>query len=359
MKSNAYRVGAVAVLAGALPLGVGVAARPSRHAAARPHLYHVTIGVNAPYSLLAVNEFLPGRLTIHAGDSVQWTNANGSEPQTVTFGPPEYTPSLILSATNPEINPAIAKSQGGRVVADTGSIHSSGALMSGVRGLGLSYTYTFPHTGTYFYRSLFHPLTLGEIDVVSSNKTASGDPPDRGDSAVTALRSVARVLIDQQTADASGANNGGESVEVGFGNKDVSLNIFAPAGIVIPVGSTVTWENRETSGDPHVVVLSGEGGSAAISAGAPMYTGRAADGGLTLNPSYATPTLPSGTQVMTGTLPSGKLISSGILYGSSPAYPSNVPSKYTVTFMIPGQYDYVDPFHGNGTPGRIHVVAAP
>ncbi len=359
MKSNAYRVGAVAVLAGALPLGVGVAAHPSYRAAARGRLYHVTIGVNAPYSLFAANEFLPGRLTVHVGDSVQWTNADAGEPQTVTFGPAEYTPSLILSASNPEINPAIVKPQGSRTIGDAGSIHSSGALMSGVRGLGLSYTYTFRSVGTYFYRSLFHPLMLGEIDVVSSGKPASADPPDRGDSAIAALRSTASALVTQQTADASGADNGGETVEVGVGNKDVSLNVFAPAGIVIPTGSTVTWETRETSGDPHVVVLSGEGGTANISAGTPMYTGVATDGGLTLNPAFAAPTLPSGTQIVTGTLPSGKQISSGILYGSSPAYPSNVPFKYAVTFMIPGQYDYVDPFHGNGTPGRIHVVAAP
>jgi len=353
MRINISRIGSVAVLAGALPFGVGMTTHYPRHAAPRPHVYHVSIGVNAPYSLFAANEFLPGRLTIHAGDSVQWTNANGSQPQTVTFGPAEYTPSLILSASKPEINPAIVKTQGGHVVGDATAIHSSGALMTGVRGLGPSYTYTFRGVGTYFYRSLFHPLMLGEIDVVPPSKPASADPPDRGDSAVTALRSVARALIDEQTSDAHGADVGSPTVSVGFGNRDVSLNVFSPAGLQVHVGATVTWQTGETSGDPHAIVVNP---STATSSGALLYTGLAHDGGLTINPAYATPTLPSGTQVVTGTISGSTEVSSGILYGSSPAYPSGTPPKYSLTFMAPGQYLYVDPFHGNGTPGRVNVV---
>jgi len=344
MRSKLYRVGA-------LPLGAAVAAHaPSR--AVRPHLYHVTIGINAPYALLAANIFLPGKLTVHVGDSVQWTNADGSEPQTITFGPVNYTPSLFLSASNPEVNPAIVKPQGGQVVRDPGVIHSSGALMSGVSGLGLSYTYTFRAAGTYFYRSLFHPLMLGEIDVVPSSQPASADPPDRGDTAVTALRSTADALLTEQLSDEGAADSGGVTVNVGFGNKDVSLNIFAPAGIQVHVGDTVTWQTRETSGDPHAIVFNASTGASA--GAAPLYTGLASDGGLTVNPTYAKPTLPSGTQVMTGTISPGQ--QSGLLYGSSPAYPSLTPSKYTLTFLIPGRYYYIDPFHGNGTQGQVHVL---
>ncbi len=354
MRRTIYRTGAVAALVSALPLGAATAAHaPAR--AVRPHLYHVTIGINAPYALLEANVFLPGRLTVHVGDSVRWTNADGGEPQTVTFGSVDYTPSLFLSASNPEVNPAIVKPQGGQVVRDAGTIRSSGALMSGVSGLGLSYTYTFRAVGTYFYRSLFHPLMLGEIDVVPSSQPASADPPDRGDSAVTALRSTADALLTQQLSDAGSADSGGVTVNVGFGNKDVSLNIFAPSGIQVHVGDTVTWQTKEVSGDPHAIFFI-TAASATNPGAAPLYTGLAADGGLTVNPTYAKPTLPSGTQVMTGTISSGQLYNSGLLYGSSPAYPSLTPSKYSLTFLIPGRYYYIDPFHGNGTQGQVHVL---
>ncbi len=350
MRSNLYRTGVVAALVGALPLGAAVAAHePAR--AVRPHLYHVTIGVDVPYGLMAVNEFLPGRLTIHVGDSVQWTNADGGEPQTVTFGSVDYTPALFLSTDNPEANPAIVKPQGGHVVRDA-SIHSSGALMSGVKGLGASYTFTFRAVGTYFYRSLFHPLMLGEIDVVPSSQPASADPPDRGDSAVTALRSTADALLVEQQSDEHASDSGSVTVNVGFGNKDVSLNIFAPSGIQVHVGDTVTWRIMETSGDPHAIVFNPSTG---VSAGtAPLYTALAPDGGLTVNPAYAKASLLSGTDVTTGTLSSSQ--QSGLLYNASPAYPSQTPFQYSLTFLIPGRYYYVDPFHGNGTQGQVHVL---
>jgi len=355
MRRTIYRTGAVAALVAALPLGAAVAAHaPAR--AVRPHLYHVTIGIDVPYGLMAVNEFLPGKLTVHVGDSVQWTNADGSEPQTVTLGSVDYTPALFLSTDNPEANPAIVKPQGGHVVRDAGSIHSSGALMSGVKGLGSSYTFTFRAAGTYFYRSLFHPLMLGEIDVVPSSQPASADPPDRGDTAVNALRSTADALLTQQRSDAQAANSSGSlEVSVGFGNKDVSLNIFAPAGIQIHAGSTVTWRMNETSGDPHAILLV-TAASATNAGAAPLYTSLAADGGLTVNPAYAKASLLSGTDVTTGTLsPSGQY-SSGLIYNSSPAYPSQTPFQYSLTFLLPGQYSYIDPFHGNGTLGQVHVL---
>jgi len=358
MRSNLYRTSLAAVLVGVLPLGAAVAAHaPSP--ATRPHRYHVTIGIDAPYALMSVHEFLPGKLTVHVGDSVQWTNAAAGDPQTITFGPIDYTPALFLSANNaqvsPEANPAIVRPQGGRSLSDASSIHSSGALMSGVRGLGASYTFTFRAAGTYFYRSLFHPLMLGEIDVVPASRPASADPPDRGDSAVTALRSTADALLIEQRSDEHASDSGGVSVSVGFGNKDMSLNIFAPSGIQIHVGDTVTWQTTETSGDPHAIFFL-TAASVTNPGAAPLYTRLASDGGLTVNPAYGIPTLPTGSQIMTGTIASNQQYSSGLLYGSSPAYPSATLAKYTLTFLIPGRYYYIDPFHGNGTQGQVHVL---
>jgi hypothetical protein len=111
----------------------------------------------------------------------------------------------------------------------------------------------------------------------------------------------------------------------------------------------VNWVIHETSGDPHAVIL----GNLTSNHFKP-YIGLASDGGLAFDPVIAKPSLPSGTSVITGTLKPN--LSSGILYGSSVAYPSTPPSRYSLTFMVPGLYAVLDPFGGGrGTP-EVRVI---
>jgi len=359
MKNLHIALGAVVLAAApALPLGArAAAARSTRHTArqARPHLYRVAIGVNTSLPVLTVNKFVPDRLIIHVGDSVQWTNAVPNEPQTVTFGPVENTPSLITLADLSEIDPRVTRPQGRRVVGDVSlTVYSSGVLMGGVRGLSASYTFTFRTVGSYLYRSLFHPSSVSEIDVVAANKPASPDPIDRGSSVVSALVSAATVLRDEASLErrgGSGGSNGVPEIEVGVGNNNVSINKFTPTGLTVKVGTQVTWMLRETSGDPHALVFSPN--NTELQGHEPLYTGLAADGGLKINSVYTKATLASGTSVTAASIPAGS--TSGILYGSAVNYPSKAPSSYTLTFQAPGQYYYADPFYPDML-GQINVV---
>lgn len=353
----------VSALTAALLAGTAeVSARPD--AGARTNLYRVEIGVPMPYPMLTVHTFLPARITIHAGDSVEWTNTTGSEPQTVTFGPIENTPPLIVANGGPmEIDPLVAQPRGGRTIGDVSlDVYSSGVLMSGLRGHSTRYTFTFKTPGTYLYRSLFHPGALGEVDVVPASQPVAPPPLDRAPGAFAALRAISNALYLNTPAERAGGANGvtGATVLIGFGNSSVSVNKFTPAGVTIAAGDSVTWVTRETSGDPHEIVFrptDSESQGHGV-----LYGGFAADGGLKLDAAYVAPTLPSGTTVTTDTQTTlqsaGGRWQSGLLYGSSINAQSRTPSSYTLTFAAPGQYYYADPFY-TGMFGEVNVIPAP
>jgi plastocyanin len=43
--------------------------------------------------------FLPGTIRIHAGETVEWINADPTEPHTVTFGNEPANPQMLVTAT--------------------------------------------------------------------------------------------------------------------------------------------------------------------------------------------------------------------------------------------------------------------
>lgn len=311
---------------------------------ARPHLWRVNIGVGFFYSGLVVNKFAPDTLKIHAGDSVRWDNISVGRPQTVTFGPILNTPPLFTSAGGAEANPRIVQPQGGKVVGSSAiTVYSSGAIARGIPGLQPGYTFTFPEVGKYFYRSLFHPLSLGEIDVLPAGAPVSSDPPDTGASYYDALRSADKVIASITPSERDGGASGGNSttILIGGGDANVSTTKFSPMGLTVKVGATVTWAINEESGDPHDLYFG------PLGLAAPTYTRMAPDGGLMVNPVYARISLPSGTTVTTATTKLATVWNSGILYGSSVQYPSPTPSKYSLTFAVPGRFIFVDPFYAN------------
>jgi plastocyanin len=144
------------------------------------------------------------------------------------------------------------------------------------------------------------------------------------------------------------------TVQIGGGDGNISLTTFSPNGLVIKAGSTITWTINEESGEPHVLVFFP---TIKDSSGQPIYTGRAPDGGLIVNPAYRTASLPSGTTITTDTVKAATpRFTSGLLYGSSPNAQSAVPSQYTLTFTISGNYLYQDPFLPGNNLGAVQVV---
>jgi plastocyanin len=294
---------------------------------------------------------------------VQFTNVIGNAPQTVTFGPLLNTPALFPSASKAEVNPQIARPQGGTKVVDPSStIYSSGALLTGVPGARSSYTFSFPTSGVFSYRSLFHPDTLGQILVVPPEVPASPDPPDQSAALFDGLRGLAQVVPDLLSSARSGVVFSGRtaqaqiSVKVGDGSNIISIQTFLPAVITCQVGATVTWQIGETDGDPHEIVFN-QPSTAESQGGVPLYTGFAPDGGLKVNPAYWKPSLLSGTTVITSTVqhaPNHRW-TSGILYQGGVTSPSAVPTQYSLTFNAPGAYTITDPFHVNMT-GTVSVL---
>jgi len=341
-------LGAV-VLGFTVPRTVGLAQRPAKTAS--PHLWHVNIGVDFFYGGLNINAFFPSNFTIRQGDSVQFTNQSPLRPQTVTFGPILATPPLITRADFTEINPRVVKPQGGKLVGDTTiNVYSSGALMGSIPGLPTKFTFTFPNPGTYLYRSLFHPQSLAQIVVVGPNQPVSPDPPDSGQGYREVLRSADKAINTARSGQRNnGVSFGGPSIEIGGGDGNVSLNTMSPEGVTIKVGAKVTWVVRETSGDPHAIVIN----PVSISQGTP-YTSLAPDGGLAIDPRIAKPSLMSDTTVVTDTVKPNS--SSGIIYGSSVDAPSTPPTSYTLTFGIPGGYIIYDPFGGARGLPQINVI---
>ena len=50
-------------------------------------------------SYLAIMRFMPSQITVHVGDTVEWTNFNPAEPHTVTFGVEPLVPTAMLGTT--------------------------------------------------------------------------------------------------------------------------------------------------------------------------------------------------------------------------------------------------------------------
>ncbi len=340
--------------------GHGAPVRRGPHTSAqqpRHNLYHVDIGVDTTVAALSVYKYVPDHLTIHSGDSVEWTNAVPAEPQTVTFGPLEAAVPLVVRNDVFEINSRVVRPSGGHVVGDvTAHTYSSGALMQGIAGLSNSYRFRFDTPGIYIYRSLFHPDSQGEIDVAPTSKPASPLHPDRGASMFDALRSASQALASEQAGDtgaaANSGNNGGIGIAVGSGNGDVSLNTFSPAGVTVRAGTTITWTVHETSGDPHVLVFNP---TDADRAGPRFYVGLSSSGALQTNPAYGARTQIQGMAVTTGTVPAGGRIVSDILYGSSANAQAVTYTSYSLRFDLPGFYYYIDPFHADMA-GAVYVL---
>lgn len=86
--------------------------------------------------------FVPGTLTIHAGDTIVWTQRDPHEAHTVTILAPGQTPQ--------QADQNLAKQVGGHVV------NGLGFFNSGLIWYGQSYALTFNKPGTYHYRCLLH-----------------------------------------------------------------------------------------------------------------------------------------------------------------------------------------------------------
>jgi plastocyanin len=93
--------------------------------------------------------FLPQRIVVHAGDTVDWTNRDPETPHTVTFGVEPGGGPLGAFA------PSGVDGPGHATLTDPGASANSGFIGAGLPfGTGFSATFVAP--GTYHYICALH-----------------------------------------------------------------------------------------------------------------------------------------------------------------------------------------------------------
>jgi plastocyanin len=81
-----------------------VAARVARNSSQSGHPIRVItsgglVATGGGKSYLAIMRFLPSKITVHVGDTVEWTNFDPAEPHSITFGVEPLVPTAVLGAT--------------------------------------------------------------------------------------------------------------------------------------------------------------------------------------------------------------------------------------------------------------------
>jgi plastocyanin len=107
--------------------------------------------------------FIPTNLTIHAGDSVEWTRGDVEVPHTVAFLSGGKEPDFVLVEPQQRgppkfvLNPVVQMSSGGKVYIGKGYFNS-GAIWAAMLPLPgpHSYNLTFDMPGNYKYLCIFH-----------------------------------------------------------------------------------------------------------------------------------------------------------------------------------------------------------
>ena len=71
---------------------------PTAASAASPQAWHVAAGAQTPDEAIQGNVFLNNNITIHTGDTVDWTIKSG-EPHTISFFAPSSEPFFATTGT--------------------------------------------------------------------------------------------------------------------------------------------------------------------------------------------------------------------------------------------------------------------
>lgn len=211
-----------------------------------PRTWHAVVGVESRNHAIQGMAFLPGVLWINVGDTVVW-NVKGGDIHTVTFLKPGQT----LPPFNPA-DPLQALPQGSHVY-DGVSYYNSGT-MSNFPGLpvpgGNRYKLTFGVVGDFIYHCLVHPAMTGVIHVRPAGTPypfSQQDYNEQIEQQTDAILDDGAVLADQ-AEDSSTSHQ----VTLGIGDGLVAVMRFFPQHIVIHVGDTITFANRDVV-EPHTV----------------------------------------------------------------------------------------------------------
>jgi plastocyanin len=204
--------------------------------------------------------FLPNELWVHAGDSIRWTFPT-HERHTLTFlkpgqtRPPGFGPVFGVPVGCPGLTPDGSSFDGSACV-------TSGVLISPLdtdpATSAPTYSVSFPAPGNFKFVCLIHADMTGVVHVVNPSAPLPHDQHfyDRQAESeqVVLLADASRlegrrtpVDLDQPQTNPVAAGIGEIVTMTGAGSQTASLMRFVRDTMVVRVGDTVEWTNRDAS----------------------------------------------------------------------------------------------------------------
>jgi plastocyanin len=355
----------VAVAAFAVP---GVAL-PAQHARAAT-TYTVYLGEFAqpPASLKnipgTINQFLPSKLVIAAGDKVTFTSNSfhsvtySAKPIPLLVPDPKKgtyagltdaagTPFYFDDLTKIIYNPLAFGPFGPKTISGATPVSSGAMGPQGPKSPPATATYTFPKPGTYRLFCTLHPGMKATV-VVKPAGSAVPETPDQVKAQALKLQTAAYPKAIALNKTKVAAPN---TVAMGVGG-GVAMIAYYPKVLKVKAGSTVTFVNKSAS-EVHNIVF-----------GPKKYLeqwGKTTD--LLLpkgpgGPNQATPIIPYGTDPKPLTYAGATAHGNGFFatpVAAGTAIPGLARSS-RVTFSTPGTYKYFCWIHGPDMGGTIVVT---
>ena len=324
----------------------------------------LTVLVGAGKDTVAVNAFLPSKVTIRAGDTIMWELNHPEEFHTTVFlsgaeTPPVFVPVPGGGPNELQVNQQLAFPTSGPTkppeLYDGTGFYGSGIMYNfpaGPPGVPPNYDLrlTFTTPGTYEYLCVLHPPMKATVTVVESNDP---DVPTQAEINAEAkveedaLKAEIQRLVDAGNSAQSELGPGGTTiwhVQAGAAGDPPTAQAFdfLPGDITVEEGDTIIW----TSVMFHNVTF--HPGRLAPDLLAQISSANIPDV-FTLNPETAFPSKPSGEFDGTG------FWSSGIIGNDFAPLPGG--KSFAMTFSKPGSYRYVCAVHRVlGMEGTVTVV---
>ncbi|MDQ3513118.1 MAG: hypothetical protein M3462_05545, partial [Chloroflexota bacterium] len=327
-------------------------------------VWRVLVGSMDMMMGLEINAFLPGEITINAGDSVFFDFGPMGGFHNVRFGtaplplflpadaalelPIEGTPAAAATAPVLAFNSEIlfANPPAGPLAYDGTADINSGIYF--FREPGQPFVLSFPTAGTYGYVCDVHLGMMGNIIVQEAGSELPMDQAaiDALGAEQLAAHMEAGAAFATDYAAAGTPEAGVHEVAAGISDGQTDGVVFLPRRVEIAAGETVRWTNLSGI-SPHTVTFLG---------GTPapedllVVGGEAGPPTFVVNPNTFYPT------DMQGTYSGEGFRNSGYLFGGElanliqiPNY--ETPTTFEVTFDTPGEYPYYCIIHAGAPEG--------
>jgi plastocyanin len=308
-----------------------------------------------------LNQFMPSKLVIAAGDKVTFSSATF---HTVTYNPKPIAPFVPDPAKGTYTG--ISDAAGtpfyfdgrGKLIYNlqafgpfgpktiSGKTPASSGILSppSEKAPPATVTYTFPKPGTFKLFCTFHP---GMKETVVVKPTGSAVPKTPAQVQAAALAAQTAGWAKGKVLEAS-VKLPPNTVAMGIGGS-VSLLAFRPKVLNVKAGTTVTFVNKAPS-EPHNLVF-----------GPPKYIEQfAKKTDLTpqgpTGPNQVSPVFPYGTDAKPYTYEGATMHGNGF-FGTelTSGAPIGLPRSSKVTFATPGTFKYFCLLHGPDMGGTIVV----